>query len=199
MVDLSDLDYTLLLLLSELDGRGKEQWEAELVNLLAKFLQDITDVLNDVRRATLLRVEGDFLIPWAHYKMPEASLQQMRFYIGNDHSRSGERGVAGAAFDSGAIEIVRLKQTGNEWVPNHKSYIFFEPPQHHPQYGSFAAIPLLGANNAKFGVLCLDSPDRSCFDAPELTDLLTSLSDRLVATILLLQKWDLAREGADQY
>lgn len=184
------LDDNLLSLLSALVAAPPAECETTLKLLTGTLVRLLREVMGGIGRGTLLRREGDYLVPWIPHEMPEERLGATRFYVGNDHSRHAERGVAGIAYEARQLQTAHLRLENGVWVADHPSYISPSDPRLQPQYLSFVAIPLIspleeGQDFDPVGVLCLDSADRTAFDAPETPDRLVVLVDRLLIAIAI--------------
>ncbi|HEY8601384.1 MAG TPA: hypothetical protein VIL85_23355 [Thermomicrobiales bacterium] len=184
------LDDHLFQLLSALVAASSDERDTTFKQIVVNLLQDITEVVEGVSRGALLKREDDYLIPWVPYEMPESRINGIRFYVGNDHSRYKERGVAGIAYETQLLQTVHISQEGNIWNGDHPAYTPPIDASRRPPYLSFVAIPLIGQleegqNAEPVGVLCLDSPTLTAFDAPETPQTLLVLGDRLLIAIVI--------------
>jgi hypothetical protein len=170
--------------------------DQRLERLLTEYLRDCTKLfVPDVSRAWILQPEGDWLVPWVAYQVPNETLTRTRFYIGPpDPSR--ERGLAGEAFATKRLRVAHLTEKNGKWTADDGCYIVFDPDRPFPPYRSLVAIPISpAAPDQCYGVLCLDSVNETIFDGGASQQVIVSLGTRLVAPIKLYRDLQASMPG----
>jgi GAF domain-containing protein len=167
--------------------------------ILKEVLRDATVAFEGhVHRAAIITPEptGQFLRCWAHYNMPQESVEDMEFYIGFDNQRGAQAcGVAGDAFLSGKLRVAHLTQVHDQWVCDHPKYKESRVRRPYPSYRSLVAVPITGIDpivrNATtcLGVLCFDSQNEEIFDSKEIQEVLITLAERLAAAMLITRQF----------
>jgi hypothetical protein len=184
-------DEALLRLLPGLVNSRQRDRERAIRRLAWQYLQDARHVFQEnVARASILRPGSDtqdYLVPWAHYQMPQASLSRTRFYVGQDEDR--KRGVAGKAYVMRQVLVVHIRQNAiGHWEADDPDYQVFDTTRADPPYRSFVAVPILGLErDVCLGVLCFDSPILTAFDSEGVTALLLALGTRIAAVIRICE------------
>lgn len=145
--------------------------EIEFARLLEEHLRDATGVFEgDVSRGIVLRRDGNELVPWVGYQMPESTMARSRFRIKGSGLEA--RGIASLAYQSEVPIVVHFRQHEGRLVsdmPN--DYIVFDEARPYPPYRSFIAVPIRGE-----GVLCFDSMKVDVFDSSGIQQLLESMA-----------------------
>jgi hypothetical protein len=190
LTDYVALDDSLLRLLPRLVAAPDRS--AAIAKVLDELLQDLMEVFAHQRcRASILRVDGDYLVPWPLGSLPTASTDH-KFYIGRRNGRKWreQQGVAGYVYLERKHAVVHLSWQGDHWKADHNMYrTFSSATRHNSQYETFIAIPLeieldLTGVPKCFGVLCLDSMAPNCFDNPEIQgELVPGLAKRIASVI----------------
>jgi hypothetical protein len=183
---LINMDDSLLRLIPGLVGAKNPGVQDAVHKVLQEYLQDACQLFEEnVSRATIFTVDSseDYLKPWVTYQMPRESIERTKFYIGSEDGRI--RGIAGKAYKTKSVLIVRMLQDGSgQWIPSDHDYQNFEPRRPRPPYLSFVAVPILGLSHDCLGILCFDSPSSTAFDSPELEGLWLALGNRIASVML---------------
>jgi hypothetical protein len=190
-VSLVKLDDTLLRLLPRLTSA--EDLDQGMRRLVTEFFRDATEVFGgDVSRGMVLRPEGDELVAWIGYQMPDETIERTRFRL-DDQSKSGA-GVALMTFKDGKPRVITFKKQTkgpkHTWNPSSRAYKVFNGARPHPPYRSFVTVAIGsgGTDNDNLGVVCFDSMNPSAFDPPEIQRFLQSLARRLSTAIQIYQQ-----------
>lgn len=188
---LTKIDDSLWLLLPQLLVEVDKK--RVMSRLLEQFVRDTGGVLDEeVARASILHVEGDYLVPLATYGMPLESVEPMRFYVGNDlvtPNQTPVRGTAGTVFIARKPRVVKFSKPNNHWVPDDQTYTFFEPNRINMPYKSFVALPLIIEEDNCIGVLCFDSREKDSFDAKDIKEvILPAWATRIAAAVAIYQQ-----------
>jgi hypothetical protein len=192
-----ELDSSLLRVLASWIPTTRRDQEAK--RILREVLHDATTEFDDstYRAAVLLPdATGEYLTCWASYEMPQDSIENMQFYIGNNGQTKAEKGgVAGEAYMEEKIIIGHVEKMNNVWIcTDCKSYRKFNGSRAVSPYKSFANVPILAldplARNTPrcLGVVCFDSPQERIFDSKEMEGILFRIASRVAAAILIWQK-----------
>ncbi|NTW99495.1 MAG: GAF domain-containing protein [Geobacteraceae bacterium] len=131
------------------------------------------------------------MVPWVKCGIPKESLENKRFYIGDDATQilKPARGVAGEVFKNPGVEITYVSKENGKVTTSNPAFIEFDKRRPHIPYEVFISVPILGPNRICLGVLCLDSIDRKAFDAPDVQNVILSLGSRISAVILIYNEF----------
>ena len=146
-----ELDSSLLrVLASWIPTMNRDQ---EMKRILREVLHDATTEFDDstYRAAVLLPdLNGEYLTCWASYEMPQDSIENMHFYIGNDaHIRAEKGGGAGEAYINEKVIIGHVEKINNVWIcTDYNSYRKFNGSRFVSPYQSFANVPILGLDSS---------------------------------------------------
>lgn len=188
-------DFSLLRLLANWTPPLPDNRDIQMQRILKEVLTDATVAFggNSIRAAILLPDStGDYLECWASYQMPQESIHNMRFYIGNDpRERLHSAGIGGAVYRNQEIIVAHITQKNSHWECDYKDYIKFPGTRPSPPYRSFINIPIMSISHDKYqhpaclGVLCFDSLDKHIFDSKESKDIIRSIARRVTCAILI--------------
>jgi hypothetical protein len=196
LLDLDDSFIRALALLSP-----SSQIEQEVQRVLTDLLRDATAVFEgEVQRAAILVLNPakDYLECLASYEMPQASIQNMKFYVGSDlHLLDIEKGIAGETFITGEMIVGHLSQINGNWVCDNENYKKFVGRRPYPPYTSFVNVPVIGISSRTpyaayvtcLGVLCFDSSNKKIFDSEESKVILRTIARRASAALLIYQQY----------
>jgi hypothetical protein len=185
-----ELDDTLFRLLPRLATALNV--EEAMTNLVVEFFRDATSIFgDDVSRGMLLKVEGDYLVAWIGYQMPEETLKRTRFSLSSPNTTG--QGVALRTFRDGRLRVVHLTREAkghrSKWKPDSRHYKAFADERPHPPYRSFATVAVGDGLSQRVGVLCFDSMNSDAFDPDEVQRFLTALGRRLGAAMQIYEQW----------
>ena len=170
----------------------------QLRRILKEALKDSTvEFDGDVERAAILLPDstGTYLKCWAHYQMPQESIDSMEFYIGNDVQMQRDKGgVAGASFKNSEILVGHmLEQTKGRWICDVDHYVKFQGTRPFCPYASFVTVPIIGMSTGTnmttcLGIVCFDSKRSDSFDSAEIKLVLAMIARRVASIILISEK-----------
>jgi GAF domain-containing protein len=129
--------------------------------------------------------------------MPQESINNMQFYIGNDNKMKNEKGgVPADVFSSGKTCIGHMMKAGDQWICRdcQGKYILPSKPYPLPLYRSFAVVPITNDSTSTLhttkclGIIWLDSLNELVFDSKEASMLLTLLASRIEAVLCIINK-----------
>ena len=190
-INLVKLDDSLLRLLSSFNQTQDKKAATTL--LFQEFLEDTLELFRDGCRISILRPDcnnPEFLTVWQSLRVPLETIQRTEFYIGSNSTHK-QIGIAGLAFKNQTLEVIHLSWQNNHWVPDNPKYYTFvqrDTPKSMP-YRAIVVVPIINNANPSqcLGVLCLDSMDIQAFDSKRVQDGLRAVSDRISATLLILE------------
>jgi hypothetical protein len=159
-----------------------------LKKILLEFIIDTKSSLGDhVKGAIILEVQGDYLVPLVADGVTQDSEEECRYFIGRVHGsdRGRGRGVAGRAFVTRKLRTGNMTQNGGQRLCSDEYYVTFGGNPGPLRYRSFAAIPIMWADMDTLGVLCFDCEIEGWFDNEDVQRVLTSLSSRAAAVLML--------------
>lgn len=198
-----ELDGSLLKLLANwvpdsdpvIRANGKKRLLSDVIrNAIAEFNESPT------RGAILLPdISGEYLRCVASAQMPQETVDEMVFYIGDDEKRRDrEGGIAGYVYHhSDKLLVTHMKQLdGGQWIcKDFAKYVRLkELDSSMPAYKSLVSVPIFGPdpslrNKTKcIGILCFDSMNEDVFDLEEIKVLLLTLASRVASAILIEEK-----------
>lgn len=187
-IGMLELDDTLMTLLPELVSEGSADTGTRRAT--EALLSDAANVFESVLRMMILRPieSGEWIQPWASKEMAAETMDRAKFYVGSDESSTQSRGVAGEAYVTQSLQLVRFSPgESGEVVPENSRYMVFDRHRSKPPYNSFAAVPILNSDGESTGVLCVDSQSSTVFDDPDIQEFLSFLCDR-IGTLFELQE-----------
>ena len=191
---LVQMDDTLLRLLPRLASAPSRGEAMHL--LLTEFLRDATGVFGgEVSRGMILHIEGDHLVPWVGYQMPQETLERTRFRLTARGNKA--QGVAKRTFQDGKLRVVRFSREKGKWKPNNRDYVVFDHNRPHPAYRSFVTVAIVGDSTGTLGVLCFDSMNKDAFDLPEIQRFLSSIARRIASAISIYRQLERGPHGPE--
>ncbi|MDQ3706975.1 MAG: GAF domain-containing protein [Chloroflexota bacterium] len=183
---LATLDFDLLKMLTTIIHSRAEDREIQMRSLLDKFLKQVVQVFDpELCRASIWRPDSasEYLEPWGHFKMPEESLRNNRFYIGDGNQE--RRGAAGVCYKTKDYKIIHIIEDGPLYRSDDPDFVLDEGNMVEPCYRSVAIVPMRAPEGRCLGVLCLDSSDQTTFDGPGIANFLTSLAQRMASAAVV--------------
>lgn len=197
MSKLIDFDGSLLSTLATWEATINHQSQEQ--RIFTELLQNATVEFDraSTRAAILLPDQRhQFLQCWAHWNMPQFSIDDLQFYIGTDQRKKQiEGGAAGHSFETQKLIVGHLKQVNGYWVPDIDQHKNPHGYRQFPPYKSFVTVPITGIdpntrnNTICFGILYFDSLDEKTFDTQETQLILKVLAERIASIILISRKF----------
>lgn len=198
-LNLVRLDDTLLRLLSSFTANPDKQAATKL--LFQEFLTDTLELFEDGCRISIMRPDDDdpeWLVIWQSLRVPFETVHRTRLYIGSNHPHP-KTGIAGKVFLTQKHLVVHLSwdRTNSRWSPDDPDYVPFisRTTRRSVPYKAIAAMPIIesiddSGKTTCIGVLCLDSSDATAFDSNEILDGLSSVSERILAILKILENYN---------